>query len=77
MLAHQLQVVSEGESSLKTILDLLRRSSKYESTRLLDSIREAQSIDHFVKIFNDANLLLPHIQQRPSELSINIAYVST
>jgi hypothetical protein len=72
MLAHQLQVVSEGESSLKTILDLLRGSSKNESTKLLNSIREAQSVDHFVKTFADASLLLSHIPQRSSELSLQL-----
>ncbi|RKK53540.1 hypothetical protein BFJ69_g17822, partial [Fusarium oxysporum] len=63
-LAHQLQVVSEGESSIKTILDLLHGSLENESTKLLNSIREAQSVNDFVKTFADASLLLPHVPQR-------------
>ncbi|EXL63623.1 hypothetical protein FOPG_20103 [Fusarium oxysporum f. sp. conglutinans race 2 54008] len=69
-LAHQLQVVSEGESSLKTILDLLRGGSKNESTKLLNSIREAQSVNDFIKTLADASLLLPHVPQRSSKWSL-------
>ncbi|KAK2684878.1 hypothetical protein QWA68_016350 [Fusarium oxysporum] len=69
-LAHQLQVVSEGESSIKTILDLLHGSSKNESTKLLNSIREAQSVNDFIKTFADASLLLPHVLQRSSKWSL-------
>ncbi|KAM5528731.1 nitrogen assimilation transcription factor nira [Fusarium oxysporum f. sp. phaseoli] len=71
-LAHQLQVVSEGESSLKTILDLLRGSSKNESINLLNSIREAQSVNDFVKTFTDASLLLPNVPQRLTYKTLRI-----
>ncbi|EXK79513.1 hypothetical protein FOQG_15872 [Fusarium oxysporum f. sp. raphani 54005] len=69
-LAHQLQVVSEGESSIKTILDLLHGSLENESTKLLNSIREAQSVNDFVKTFADASLLLPHVPQRSNSQNI-------
>ncbi|KAH7180240.1 hypothetical protein DER46DRAFT_687 [Fusarium sp. MPI-SDFR-AT-0072] len=69
-LAHQLQVISEGESPVKTILDLLRGGSKDESIKLLNSIREAQSVNDFIKTFTDASLLLPHVQQRSSKWSL-------
>ncbi|RKK72535.1 hypothetical protein BFJ71_g17498, partial [Fusarium oxysporum] len=69
-LAHQLQVVSEGESSIKTILDLLHGSLENESTKLLNSIREAQSVNDFIKTFADASLLLPHVPQRSNSQNI-------
>ncbi|SCV58409.1 uncharacterized protein FFB14_15646 [Fusarium fujikuroi] len=62
-LNQQLQAVSEMDSSLRMIVNLLRGSSKDESVKLLDNIREAQSIDEFVQTFGDACLLLPRNQQ--------------
>ncbi|KAM5357655.1 hypothetical protein ACJZ2D_016043 [Fusarium nematophilum] len=63
-LTHQLRAVSLAESSLKTILDLLRGSSEDESAELLRRIRQEQSVDDFVKTFSDASLLLPPVPQR-------------
>ncbi|KAH7190707.1 hypothetical protein DER44DRAFT_108204 [Fusarium oxysporum] len=71
-LAHQLQVVSEGESPVKTILDLLRGGSKDESIKLLNSIREAESVNDFIKTFADASLLLPHVPQRSTYKTLKI-----
>ncbi|KAL6695522.1 hypothetical protein J3F84DRAFT_374608 [Trichoderma pleuroticola] len=67
-LAHKLQAVSETESSLRMILDLLREGPETQSTQLLRNIQAASSINDFVESFSDASLLLNHALL-PSTLS--------
>lgn len=50
--------MSRERNDLRTVLSLLHRSSREESDKLLNTIRAAPSIDHFLETFADASLLV-------------------
>ncbi|KAF7563292.1 hypothetical protein G7046_g820 [Stylonectria norvegica] len=58
VLEKKLQVASQTDNNFRTILNLLHSSSHDESTRLLDRIRQAPSLDDFMKAITDASLLV-------------------
>lgn len=46
------------------VFELLREGSKDDSAKLLNSIREAQSVDDFIKSLSEAALLIPLTPQQ-------------
>jgi hypothetical protein len=54
---------TQTDVHLRTILDLLRRSSADECNEILDRIRLAPSVDDFVETFAGSGLFLPRVSQ--------------
>ncbi|KAG8352468.1 hypothetical protein FVEN_g12972 [Fusarium venenatum] len=52
------------------VFEYLREGSKDDSAKLLNSIREAQSVDDFIKSFSEAAPLIPLAPQQSYSLAI-------